>query len=55
MSLDEPTGPFYYQDFDGILGMAYPGVGIPGYNTLMQNMLQQSQLAEPIFSFYYSR
>ncbi|XP_061327990.1 pepsin B-like [Pezoporus flaviventris] len=55
LSLDEPTRPFYYQDFDGILGMAYPGVGVPGYNTLMQNMLQQSQLAEPIFSFYYSR
>ncbi|NXA29938.1 PEPC protein, partial [Ibidorhyncha struthersii] len=55
LSLDEPSRPFYYLDFDGILGMAYPGVGIGGYNTLMQNMLQQSQLAEPIFSFYYSR
>ncbi|NXS60478.1 PEPC protein, partial [Brachypteracias leptosomus] len=55
LSLEEPTRPFYYLDFDGILGMAYPGVGISGYNTLMQNMLQQNQLAEPIFSFYYSR
>lgn len=35
--------------------MAYPGVGIGGYNTLLQNMLQQNQLAKPIFSFYYSR
>ncbi|XP_075377786.1 pepsin B-like [Mycteria americana] len=55
LSLDEPSRPFYYLDFDGILGMAYPGIGISGYNTLMQNMLQQGQLAEPIFSFYYSR
>ncbi|NXN26416.1 PEPC protein, partial [Nycticryphes semicollaris] len=55
LSLDEPSRPFYYQDFDGILGMAYPGVGISGFNTLMQNMLWQSQLVEPIFSFYYSR
>ncbi|KAF1662191.1 Gastricsin, partial [Aptenodytes patagonicus] len=55
LSLDEPSRPFYYLDFDGILGMAYPGVGIGSYNTLMQNMLQQSQLDEPIFSFYYSR
>ncbi|XP_059687192.1 pepsin B-like [Gavia stellata] len=55
LSLDEPSSPFYYLDFDGILGMSYPGVGIGGYNTLMQNVLQQSQLAEPIFSFYYSR
>ncbi|NXF32490.1 PEPC protein, partial [Nyctibius bracteatus] len=55
LSLDEPTRPFYYLDFDGILGMSYPGVGISGYNSLMQNMLQQNQLSEPIFSFYYSR
>ncbi|XP_010189735.1 PREDICTED: gastricsin-like [Mesitornis unicolor] len=54
LSLAEPTRPFYYLDFDGILGMSYPGVGIGGYNTLMQNMLEQHQLAEPIFSFYYS-
>ncbi|NXH21333.1 PEPC protein, partial [Bucco capensis] len=55
LSLDEPTSPFYYLGFDGILGMAYPGVGISGYNTVLQNMLQQEQLPEPIFSFYYSR
>ncbi|NXI46478.1 PEPC protein, partial [Galbula dea] len=55
LSLEEPTRPFYYLGFDGILGMAYPGVGIGGYKTLLQNMLQQNQLAEPIFSFYYSR
>ncbi|NXL39113.1 PEPC protein, partial [Glaucidium brasilianum] len=55
LSLDEPSSPFYYLDFDGILGLAYPGVGISGYNTLIQNMMQQNQLTEPIFSFYYSR
>ncbi|NXN45132.1 PEPC protein, partial [Rhinoptilus africanus] len=55
LSLNEPSSPFYYLDFDGILGMAYQGVGISGFNTLMQNMWQQNQLDEPIFSFYYSR
>ncbi|KAM9268618.1 LOW QUALITY PROTEIN: pepsin B-like [Morus bassanus] len=55
LSLDEPSRLFYYLDFDGILGMAYPGVGISGYDTLMLNMLQQNQLTEPTFSFYYSR
>ncbi|KAM7082400.1 LOW QUALITY PROTEIN: pepsin B-like [Ciconia maguari] len=55
LSLDEPSRPFYYLEFDGILGMAYPGIGISSYNTLMQNMLHQGQLAELIFSFYYSR
>ncbi|NWR57326.1 PEPC protein, partial [Bucorvus abyssinicus] len=55
LSTFEPTEPFYYLDFDGILGMAYPGVAISGYNTVMQNMQLQNQLAEPIFSFYFSR
>ncbi|NXT89878.1 PEPC protein, partial [Anhinga rufa] len=55
LSLDEPSRPFYYLDFDGILGMTFAGVGISGYDTLMQNMLRQNQLTEPIFSFYYSR
>ncbi|NXG02462.1 PEPC protein, partial [Sakesphorus luctuosus] len=55
LSLDEPSRPFYYLDFDGILGMAYPGIAISGFNTLMQNMLQQNQLDKPIFSFYFSR
>ncbi|XP_010140331.1 PREDICTED: gastricsin-like [Buceros rhinoceros silvestris] len=54
LSTFEPTEPFYYLDFDGILGMAYPGVGISGYNTVMQNMQLQDQLSEPIFSFYFS-
>ncbi|NXR04174.1 PEPC protein, partial [Sagittarius serpentarius] len=55
LSLDEPSSPFYYLYFDGILGMAYPGIAISGYNTLMQNMMQQGQLTESIFSFYFSR
>ncbi|NWV41069.1 PEPC protein, partial [Grantiella picta] len=55
LSLDEPSSPFYYLDFDGILGMAYPAVAIPGFTTLLQNLLQQEQLSKPIFSFYFSR
>ncbi|XP_025061659.1 gastricsin-like [Alligator sinensis] len=51
----EPTSPFYYTYFDGILGMAYPDLAIPGYYSLMQNLLRQDQLTEPIFSFYFSR
>lgn len=35
--------------------MAYPAIAISGYNTLIQNMMQQSQLTESIFSFYFSR
>ncbi|NXB61671.1 PEPC protein, partial [Struthidea cinerea] len=55
LSLAEPSRPFYYLDFDGILGMAYPGVAIGGFPTLLQNLLQQQQLGKPLFSFYFSR
>ncbi|RMB99345.1 hypothetical protein DUI87_24080 [Hirundo rustica rustica] len=55
LSLDEPSSPFSYLGFDGILGLAYPGVAIPGFPTLLQNLLQQEQLSKPIFSFFFSR
>ncbi|NXE43825.1 PEPC protein, partial [Ptilorrhoa leucosticta] len=55
LSLVEPSSPFYYLDFDGILGMAYPGVAISGFPTVLQNLLQQEQLSKPLFSFYFSR
>ncbi|XP_066481748.1 pepsin B-like [Tiliqua scincoides] len=57
LSEDEPANPFYYANFDGILGMSYPAavVGHVGGYTIMQQMLRQGQLSEPIFSFYFSR
>uniref|UniRef100_A0A8C6JXI1 Uncharacterized protein n=1 Tax=Melopsittacus undulatus TaxID=13146 RepID=A0A8C6JXI1_MELUD len=55
LSKDEPTQPFYYADFDGILGMAYPSLAVGGTPTVLQGMLEQNQLSEPIFSFYFSR
>ncbi|NXI97417.1 PEPC protein, partial [Psophia crepitans] len=55
LSKDEPTQPFYYADFDGILGMAYPSLASGGMPTVLQGMLQQNQLTQPIFSFYFSR
>ncbi|XP_071624613.1 gastricsin isoform X1 [Heliangelus exortis] len=55
LSENEPTQPFYYAEFDGILGMAYPSLAVGGTPTPLQNMLQQDQLSEPIFSFYFSR
>ncbi|KAM6108256.1 pepsin B-like [Pterocles gutturalis] len=54
LSKDEPTEPFYYADFDGILGMAYASLATGGMPTALQGMLRQDQLAEPVFSFYFS-
>ncbi|NXQ86847.1 PEPC protein, partial [Nyctibius grandis] len=55
LSENEPTQPFYYANFDGILGMAYPSLAAGGTPTALQGMLQQNQLTEPVFSFYFSR
>ncbi|KFQ89514.1 Gastricsin, partial [Phoenicopterus ruber ruber] len=55
LSQDEPTQPFYYAEFDGILGMAYPSLAAGEMPTALQGMLQQNQLTQPIFSFYFSR
>ncbi|XP_070252617.1 pepsin B [Myotis yumanensis] len=55
LSENEPNNPFYYSDFDGILGMAYPNMAVGSAPTVMQGMLQQGQLTLPIFSFYFSR
>ncbi|XP_074019291.1 gastricsin [Numenius arquata] len=55
LSKKEPTQPFYYAEFDGILGMAYPSLAVGGTPTVLQGMLQQNQLTQPIFSFYFSR
>ncbi|NXH21341.1 PEPC protein, partial [Bucco capensis] len=55
LSENEPTEPFYFADFDGILGMAYPSLAVGGVPTALQGMLEQNQLTEPIFSFYFSR
>uniref|UniRef100_A0A8D1YK57 Pepsin B n=1 Tax=Sus scrofa TaxID=9823 RepID=A0A8D1YK57_PIG len=55
LSESEPSDPFYYSYFDGILGMAYPNMAVGNSPTVMQSMLQQDQLTQPIFSFYFSR
>ncbi|NXT89876.1 PEPC protein, partial [Anhinga rufa] len=55
LSSNEPTQPFYYATFDGILGMAYPSLAVGGTPTALEGMLQQNQLTQPIFSFYFSR
>uniref|UniRef100_G1KVT2 Peptidase A1 domain-containing protein n=1 Tax=Anolis carolinensis TaxID=28377 RepID=G1KVT2_ANOCA len=55
LSENEPMTPFYYASFDGIMGMAYPSLAVGGTATVMQQMLNQGQLSEPIFSFYFSR
>uniref|UniRef100_A0A8D2QR22 Peptidase A1 domain-containing protein n=1 Tax=Zosterops lateralis melanops TaxID=1220523 RepID=A0A8D2QR22_ZOSLA len=44
LTQDEPTQPFYFADFDGILGMAYPSLAVGGMATALEGMLEQNQL-----------
>ncbi|XP_015676045.1 gastricsin-like [Protobothrops mucrosquamatus] len=55
LSVNEPTQPFYYSYFDGILGLTNPSPNYGGSYTLLHQMMSQNQISEPIFSFYFSR
>ncbi|XP_069098497.1 gastricsin-like [Pleurodeles waltl] len=52
LTITEPSSNFYYSKFDGIFGMAYPGLSVGGATTPMQGMLQQNLMTEPVFSVY---
>lgn len=54
LSENEPSTPFYYSDFDEILGMACPHMVVGNAPAVMQTILQQGQLTQPIFNFYSS-
>ncbi|CAI9559196.1 unnamed protein product [Staurois parvus] len=55
LTITEPSGNFYYSPFDGILGLAYPGLSVGGATTVMQGILQENLLNQPIFSVYLGR
>ncbi|KAM4698966.1 gastricsin-like [Discoglossus pictus] len=52
LTITEPSGNFYYSPFDGILGLAYPGLSVGGATTVMQGMLQNNLLTQPIMGIY---
>ncbi|XP_078500855.1 gastricsin-like [Lissotriton helveticus] len=52
LTTSETGSSFYYSKFDGIFGMAYPAMSAGGATTVMQGMLQQNLLTNPIFSVY---
>ncbi|CAH2221080.1 gastricsin-like [Pelobates cultripes] len=54
LSVNEPGTNFVYAQFDGILGLAYPSIAVGGATTVMQGMLQQNLLNQPVFAFYLS-
>ncbi|XP_069616219.1 gastricsin-like [Ranitomeya imitator] len=54
LSETEPGTNFVYSQFDGILGLAYPSIAEGGATTVMQEMIQQNLIDQPLFGFYLS-
>nr|AAR88051.1 pregnancy-associated glycoprotein 9 [Odocoileus virginianus] len=41
--------------FDGILGLAFPSIGIKGAMPIFDNLWSQGAFSEPVFAFYLSK
>ncbi|KAG8505706.1 Pregnancy-associated glycoprotein, partial [Galemys pyrenaicus] len=54
LSLLEPGDAMRNGPFDGILGLAYPGLSRRGTTPIFDNMWQQGLLSQEIFAFYLS-
>jgi gastricsin len=55
LSETEPGSTFYYAEFDGIMGLAYPGLSAGDATTALQGMLNEGALSNDLFSVYLGR
>ncbi|XP_057266610.1 pepsin A-like [Pezoporus wallicus] len=55
LSETEPGDFFYYNPFDGILGLAYPSIASAGATPVFDNMMSEGLVARDLFSVYLSK
>ncbi|XP_047375093.1 pepsin A-5-like [Sciurus carolinensis] len=54
LSLQEPGDFLKYAVFDGILGLGYPSLALPGTTPVFDNLWKQGLIAQNLFAFYLS-
>uniref|UniRef100_A0A8D0VAF9 Peptidase A1 domain-containing protein n=1 Tax=Sus scrofa TaxID=9823 RepID=A0A8D0VAF9_PIG len=54
LSKVEISRTFEHAIYDGILGLAYPSLAMPGTTAVFDNLKKQGQISEPVFAFYLS-
>ncbi|KAM6466301.1 pepsin A-like [Liasis olivaceus] len=54
LSETEPGSFLYYSPFDGILGLAYPGLSASGATPVFDNMMSEGLVSQDLFSVYLS-
>jgi cathepsin D len=54
-SLQEPGPTFAQSKFDGLVGMGYDAIGVPGQHTPFYQLMQSDKCPEKVFAFYLNR
>jgi cathepsin D len=54
-SLQEPGPTFAYSKFDGLVGMGYDTLGVPGAKTPFSQLMESEKCKEKVFSFWLNR
>ncbi|KAG8147933.1 hypothetical protein E2320_022469 [Naja naja] len=54
LSQTEPGSFLYYSPFDGILGLAYPGLSASGATPVFDNMMSEGLVSQDLFSVFLS-